>query len=303
MRFTDIATWRPLENGRQARMARHDIICLHTMVGYLKSTDAMFRRGGNEGVESHFGVGGIWGSDREDDLDGVIYQWMDTEDKADANLEGNHRLISIETADNAPRSASDIKPWTPKQCAAIIRLVARLCKRYDIPAVLVPDSRPNRRGIAYHRQGINPWRVSGGELWSGARGKECPGDERIRQIEQIIIPGVRAELAGRPVTPQEEDDVSFKDEHKLTAADVKAYGDKGLKVGDEKSYDEIVRFPPAVARLRREMAAQFGALQGTISALTGAIKDGGTLTEAQITAAAEAGARAALSELGDALTD
>lgn len=95
------------------------------------------------------------------------------------------------------------------------------------------------------------------------------------------------------------DDVSFQDKHKLTAADVAAYGSPNLKVGQEKSYDELVRFSPAVARLRREQAAGFAALTATIGLLAG--PRGATLSEAQISAAAEAGARAALAQLGDAL--
>lgn len=100
---------------------------------------------------------------------------------------------------------------------------------------------------------------------------------------------------------QEEDDVSFKDKHKLTEADVKAYGEKGLKVGDQKSYDEIVRFPPAVARLRRELTALIGAQSATIRVLADAIAAGGSLTAEQAEHAAAAGAEAALAKLGDLL--
>jgi len=216
-RFTDIAHWRPLGPGNPpSRMDRHDIICLHTMVGYLKSTEDMFDNQGYTGVESHFGVGGKWGSDASAGLDGIIYQWVDTEYRADANLDGNHRLISIETADNAPQRAADIQAWTPNQVRAIIRLVAALCRRYDIPAELVPDSKSGRRGIAYHRQGIDPWRVAGGETWSNSRGKECPGDRRIAQIRNEIIPGVRAALAPKP----QEFVVASKDEVKAALREV-----------------------------------------------------------------------------------
>ena len=70
----------------------------------------------------------------------------------------------------------------------------------------------------------------------------------------------------------QEDDVSFADTHKLTEADVKAYGPEGkVKVGDRKSYDEIVRFPPATARLRAELAAQSAATKASIDALTKAV--------------------------------
>lgn len=206
------ATYRPLDEKQgQGKMARHDIVCLHTMVGYLSSTDAMFRRGGWSGTESHFGVGGKWGGDEARNLDGVVYQWQDTGWTADANLDGNRRIISIETADNAPGLAKDIQDWTPKQLDAIARIVAWACRTHDIPPVLIPDSKPGRRGIGYHRQGcehsLGPGKVPGflvvgGERWSNAKGKECPGPRRIAQIKTIIIPRVQALLKPKPAAPR-----------------------------------------------------------------------------------------------------
>lgn len=200
-------TYRPLGSQTEPKMTAHDIICLHTMVGYLTSTDAMFKQNGYSGTESHFGIGGIWGSDRDKNLDGVVYQWQDLEYTADANLDGNWHVVSIETADNAPKAAKDLAAWTPKQCAAIIKLVASLCKKYNIPAVLIADTKRGRRGIAYHRQGCDPWRVDGGELWSNAFGKECPGTARIKQISEVIIPGVKKTLAGVPLDLDMEDEI------------------------------------------------------------------------------------------------
>lgn len=66
---------------------------------------------------------------------------------------------------------------------------------------------------------------------------------------------LRARLAVIAAAKAQEDDVSFRDEHTLTAWDVAAYGDPTRKVGDKMSYDEIVRNPPGLGRLRREMAA------------------------------------------------
>lgn len=274
--FPKLAQYRPLERAQgQARMTRHDIICLHTMVGYLTSTDAMFKQGGWTGTESHFGVGGKWGPDKDAGLDGVIYQWQDTDFRADANLEGNRRLISIETADNAPRLARDIEPWTDKQCIAIIRLVAQLCRTYSIPAVLVPDSKPGRRGIGWHRLGIDPWRVAGGEVWSKARGKECPGDARIKQIKDVILPGVKAELAGVtiPVAIPKEDTVELKDKIKL--------GDSAAKELASATKDGTISVEYALlwggargAQLRAQLIAQgkqLAALQASLTALSGAV--------------------------------
>lgn len=52
----------------------------------------------------------------------------------------------------------------------------------------------------------------------------------------------------------------------------------------------------------RSTAAQIGALTATVSALAKTVGNAGGLTAEQITAAAQAGAQAALAELGDALT-
>lgn len=105
------------------------------------------------------------------------------------------------------------------------------------------------------------------------------------------------------ITPQKaEDDMELSDKHKLTDADAKAYGGD-VKAGDEKSWDEVLRFPPSVARLRRETTAQIGALTGLVQSVLVAVKDGGGLTPAQATTAAREGAQAALAELGNDLLD
>jgi len=306
MALLNRAEYRPLApKNTQPLMEEHDIVCLHTMAGSLSGTDRMFKQNGWGGTESHFGVGGPWG----DGLDGKIYQWQDTLRTADANYDGNRRVISIETADNFPASAADIKPWTPKQLDSIVAITVWACRLYDIPAVLVPDSKPNRRGIAYHRQGCQHSRgvgavpgflVAGGERWSTKTGKECPGPARIAQIPGIVA-RVAAELRvgskPGPAAPIEEENVTdFKDKHGLTAADVKAYGQPALKVGQTKSYGELVRFPPATERLRREMNARIGALTALVSELLKAVRADTDLTVQQVEDAAAAGAARALAE-------
>jgi hypothetical protein len=204
------AQWRPLGSGHQLAMTKHDIICLHTMVGNLSSTDAMFKREGWTGTESHFGVGGKWGPDIAKGNDGKVFQWVDTTHKADANLDGWRRVISIETADNAPGLVKNIQDWTPKQLDSITNLVTWLCRIYDIPPVLIPDTKPGRRGIGYHRQGcrhsqglgVPGFLVAGGEKWSKSTGKECPGPRRIAQLKAIVIPRVKKNLAPKPAKPK-----------------------------------------------------------------------------------------------------
>ncbi|MBN3496387.1 IPT/TIG domain-containing protein [Arthrobacter pascens] len=191
MALYPFAEWRPLAAGDPgSRLAAHDVVCLHTMAGFLTGTEAMFRDKGWAGTESHFGIGGPADLDK----DGVIYQWVDTDFQADANLQGNARLISIETSDGG----NETTPWSQAQLDAIIALVLWCCREYSIPAELIPDSAQGRRGIGYHRQGIDPWRVTNGEKWSNATGKVCPGQVRITQLIDNIIPRVQQELSGRP---------------------------------------------------------------------------------------------------------
>jgi len=286
------ARWRPLAAGHQAAMTSHDFICLHTMVGFLTSTDAMFHQNGWSGTESHFGVGGKWGGDKAADLNGVVYQWGDTAYKADANLNGNMGVISIETADNAPRLVEDIAGWTPEQIDAIVRLVTWLCSKeahkdcpshfechkVGIPARLVPDTKPGRRGIAYHRQGCkhstgfkpsgSGWLVKGGVQWSGAVGKGCPGPARIAQLKAIVIPRVVSALnppkpkppVEKPDPPKEpsvaaltKDDLSVKLTSQYMVDQMNSNNGPSAtpwKLGDELTYDRLAKWGgPAAERV------------------------------------------------------
>lgn len=175
------------EHSPRNKMQRYDIVCIHTIVGYAPAHAAHFSTSGG----------------------GTIWQSRNTKYRSAANLYGNHRVIAIENADHGAgfpywnTNGSDVPPFTDKQIEAIAKILAWAHKKHKIPLVLVPDSKPHRRGIAYHRLGCDPYRVSGGELWSNAYGKVCPGDKRIAQIPQIIA---RArQLAGldssTPTTP------------------------------------------------------------------------------------------------------
>lgn len=218
--ITNLAAYKPLGKQTEATMTAHDIVCVHTMVGYLKTTGDMFEKNGYGGTESHFGVGGIWGADKTANLDGDIWQWQDLRYEADANLEGHHRVISIETADNAPDNADNIALWTPKQVVSLVALIRQLCSKefhkncpsdwkchqVGIPMTLIPDTKPGRRGLAYHRQGvmhsqgygIGDYLVKGGEKWSTATGKQCPGQPRINQFKTVVIPALAAKPQSQP---------------------------------------------------------------------------------------------------------
>jgi hypothetical protein len=169
----------PVEGTRLVEMERWDVVCLHTIVGNPPAPAAHF-------------------STR---ADGHIFQSRDTRFQSGANLNGNHRVISIENDDSGPEfgpwdtaNGHAVPPFTPQQVEAIARICAWAHEVHDIPLVACPDSRPGSRGIGFHRQGIKgnfgPFAfggiVAGGEVWTKHKGKVCPGDARIAQIPMII---------------------------------------------------------------------------------------------------------------------
>lgn len=201
-----MAEYRQLA-GKSKTPLVHDIICVHTMVGTLEGSISWSARDG--GSYWHFGLGG----------NGRLVQCQDLAFKSAANLNGNWHVIPIETADMKEGifpawSGSNVPAWTSAQLNKLVDLIAWLCRRFDIPPVLIPDTRQGRRGIAYHRQGVDPWRVSGGELWSKSYGKVCPGDRRIHQLVNVVIPRVQTRLQGAasPI-PIPKDDFDMDDNH------------------------------------------------------------------------------------------
>lgn len=187
------AVWKPLGPQTEPKLARKNKIILHTMVGSLTGTDSYFRSGngpGYDGTESHFGVG----------YDGMVYQWQDSDYQADAQLEGNDDGLSIETADTGTGfpswTGSNVPAWTSAQLDAIVDILVWACKTHNIPATLIADTADDTRGIGYHRQGIDPWRKAGCERYSTSYGKICPGDNRVKQLTETVIPRVQAILAG-----------------------------------------------------------------------------------------------------------
>jgi hypothetical protein len=210
------ATWDPLGTQTEPRMTAHDILCFHTMVGSLAGTSSMFHANGYGGTESTFGVG-------ESKAQGVK-QWQDAMYQADANYEGNPRVTSIETADYGgvfgkwnTNDASQVPAWTADQLDMLVGIAVWYCKKsthancpstwkchqVGVPCVMIPDTKPGRRGMAYHRQGCRPNVVAGGEVWSTSYGKICPAARREAQLKTIVIPRAAKILLGSslPITP------------------------------------------------------------------------------------------------------
>jgi hypothetical protein len=239
------AQWRPIRD-TSTKPVTKDVLCWHTGVGGGLGIWSYFDRL-DVGVYSHGIVCGIWGSDAGKNVDGLALQMADTDYRAAANLDGNWRVISWETGDNGERP---IKPWTLAQCDTMVRIMVDAHRIDGIPLVLVPDSKPGRRGIAYHRQGCDPYRVAGGELWSSSYAKDCPTQARIDQIPNLIT-RARAIVAGNP----EEDELSAEDVAAINkhtdAKFTEIYNLLGY--GDQRVDTEADTHPENLQRIRQEL--------------------------------------------------
>ncbi|PRY35339.1 peptidoglycan recognition protein family protein [Umezawaea tangerina] len=136
-------------------------------------------------LESHFYIGKT----------GVIYQFVDTEVRADANVDANGFAISVETWDDSNRDP--LLAWNPAMLAAAKRLAAWCADVHDIPA---------REPAAWNSGGI------GGHNWFAVRwaggARQCPGVSRSAQIRKDIIPYV-ASGGGWGNTTTEDDMAGF----------------------------------------------------------------------------------------------
>jgi hypothetical protein len=274
-------------------MRAHNIFCIHTMVGTLLGTDAMFKDNGYGGTESHYGTGGAGET---------IRQWQDRAFTADANLDGNPEVISVENADKgpgfAPWSGDNVPAFTDVQLEQLVELAAWECSleahsecpvgwtcrqgvmwngiRVAIPPVLIPDTFPGRRGIAYHRQGIDgslpDMRVAGGVLWSEARGKICPGDRRVAQIRTEIVPRVQARILKGSRMPSvrniEEVTAETNSDGDVVDYDVTAGGHwpvLGVLSGPDDAFNVVIRPFAGTVQYRRNFRCFKRLADGTLA--------------------------------------
>ncbi|WP_181150344.1 MULTISPECIES: N-acetylmuramoyl-L-alanine amidase [unclassified Arthrobacter] len=162
--------WKPISrNYTKRKRSRTDCVILHIAVTEASSLKGWFNNP-SAYASSHFYVR----------RDGTIEQYLGAEYISWANGAGNSRAITVETQGMGTGS------WTGAQCKSLARICAWSHTKFGVRTTLMPNSRPSSKGIGYHRQGVNPWRVSGGELWSKSRGKICPGYDRIEQIPSIV---------------------------------------------------------------------------------------------------------------------
>ncbi|GAA4560501.1 peptidoglycan-binding domain-containing protein [Planotetraspora kaengkrachanensis] len=175
------ADHKPLGSQTQPKIGVPRIFILHTMSGFLRGTDSMFRTSGYTGTESTFGIGGSYDPEP---LDGAIWQWQDLTHSADAQFAGNRYSTSVETSDGAKSGVR----WSDKQAESLIRLGVWWCKQTGHPARLVTS--PSGTGFGYHSQ-LPVWNENS---------HNCPGPVRLGQYKAEIIPEIARRLGGTHAT-------------------------------------------------------------------------------------------------------
>ena len=146
--YTDYAT---------IEQAGHRGLVLHIIEGSIESCNNWFHDPAAS-VSAHFG----------NPKTGPLYQWVDTSERAYAEMSGNDSWVSLENEGFAPEQLND------NQLANAAELLAWLHTTEGVQLALA-DS-PKGYGLGYHAMGGVPWGNHPG----------CPGVEIIAQREQII---------------------------------------------------------------------------------------------------------------------
>jgi hypothetical protein len=167
------------ENNSQNRITPTTVIC-HRAVSSAKDLYGYWNSPGVV-LESHFYINEA----------GTIYQYMDTNVRADANVDANAFAVSIETWDGG--NTPDSMGWNSAQLFALKKLIKWICDVHGIRKA--PAQTWNGGGIGGHNWFPYPWA-------DGPRG--CPGTARNNQLRNDIIPAVASGNI-------EDDDVSAEE--------------------------------------------------------------------------------------------
>ena len=169
---------RPISrNYTPRKRSRTDAVILHVAVSRARSLHGWFNNP-TARASSHLYIR----------KDGSMEQYVSHESSAWTSGAGSYRSIGIET------EGMGVEPWTAAQCETLARVLAWAHKTYGVPLALMDSSAPRARGTGWHRLGVPMTRAqlnrgisyTGGELWSRAVGKTCPGSACIAQIPAIV---------------------------------------------------------------------------------------------------------------------
>lgn len=234
-------------------------VILHVAVSEQPSLHGYFNTPGVN-ASSHFYVR----------RDGTVEQYVSGADWSWTSGAASSSTIGVET------QGMGAGKWTPQQVESLARICAWAHKTYGVPLQAMRSSKSTERGIGYHAQGVAKNQTqktkgisqTGGQLWSKAIGKTCPGPERVKQVPEVIA---RAKQlvegkgsAPAPSTPREEneDDMpKLTDKIDLGAAAKDVLGRDDITYGGATQYaaaggwEAMKRLPRIEATLKAQAAA------------------------------------------------
>jgi hypothetical protein len=222
------------------------------------------------GRTNHAGLG-------DDDVLRAVIDERELPADGEANTDGNRHFYGFE----AINLGDGEDPWPAAQLEAIEKAAAAICRAY----------------------GWGSASAIGHLEWQP--GKVDPRGFSMDSMRDRIKArlGRPAGSAPTPI-PTEEDDMDLTREN-LDQIALAVNGYRNMAQNEASiaagrgPIPDVYAMDQGVFATTRSMAAQLGALTAAVTALA----QGGGLDAAEIQAAAEAGARAALAQLGDALTD
>lgn len=214
--------WYPLAHKRPIAPGPNDPPVI--IIGAILHVDAGnspdlydYFNGPSDGIESHFHV----------PKEGPVLQYRDTHYEADANLKGNSFFaehppkrfgyISIETQGLAKGE------WNDHQIQNIKTVLKWASETHNFP--LTRCASATSPGVGYHVMWGAP------SAWT-PYSKVCPGPDRVRQYEQVLVPWMKAgapmggaAVDGGNVTPEQMQDLKdfFEARLKAYTLDVKKY--------------------------------------------------------------------------------
>lgn len=222
--------------------------------------------------------------------------------RTSGTIDGNDISYGIET-----ENLGDGRDTYPRaQYDAWVRINAAICREFGWTA----------ESVGCHKETSVEGKIDprGPVEGYGARGRFefTPRQFRADVAERLKHPaGWNPTQAGTPTpqpAPQESDmAISTADAQKIARMVWELDGffavPWGTKENPDWSPESVLRHVTEVARENRGRIKELQATVGALSSVVSKLAEGGGLDAAEIQAAAEAGARAALDRLGDALTD
>lgn len=143
---------------------------------------------------------------------GYFEQYVSFDRRVAGTLNGNGHVVTLESYDGLQPMSNPYREigiggiygtsantgrWDAGQCERTSDILAWQSLTYGLNLRVMNSSRPGETGVGPHRLGVDPWRVSGGEVWTAHPGKPCPGDLRIQQIPGIVARAIEIAAAVR----------------------------------------------------------------------------------------------------------